>query len=361
MLTLAMMCKNESETLESVIKSTPYDQLVIGVDKSSNDNTAKIAKKYADDYFEYEWEDDFSKIRNKTLELAKCRWISWQDGHECWDKKSKKYLKKLNLIPNNIDSVNVKLNIIRDDQVGCYFYSTKILRNEHFKFVNKVHNKPTRINPEFGFITSIADELIINHKRSDEKEAVREEQRKDLNMRVYLEKYKINSKDTRNLFYLGQGCLKAKDYKKGEEVLLKHLELSEWGEETYQVKFYLASLYMQKKRYDEAKKILIDVEKDDWSRAENYVLRGDVCFNLGQFYEAIHWYKFANIMDLPMSAMFIQPEYYGELPIQRLCEVYARMGDFKIAMRYAKTLKKYNKNMSTIAIKQIGNKINAKK
>ena len=70
-ISLCMVVKDEAETLAAAIESHEgiMDEIVIGVDDSCTDNTPEIAKKYASSgkYFEFKWQDDFSKARNEAI------------------------------------------------------------------------------------------------------------------------------------------------------------------------------------------------------------------------------------------------------------------------------------------------------
>ena len=67
-----MIVKDEEKTLAAGIESLmPYvHEFVIGVDDSSTDRTAEIAQFYAHQYFEFTWDDDFSRVRNLGIDKA---------------------------------------------------------------------------------------------------------------------------------------------------------------------------------------------------------------------------------------------------------------------------------------------------
>lgn len=84
-LTIGMIVKNEKEHLETCLRSLePLRQALpcqlILTDTGSEDGTQDIAKRYADDYLEFSWCDDFSKARNTGVELAKGRWFLYIDA-----------------------------------------------------------------------------------------------------------------------------------------------------------------------------------------------------------------------------------------------------------------------------------------
>ena len=355
-LSLCMMVKNEGKTLARAIRSMPESEIIIGVDKSSTDNTAKVAKKYADKYFEFDWCDNFSLIRNKTLELATNTWVCWMDGHEYISKKSRVYLENLDQIPEYVDSVNCRLSILDANKKEIlYFYSTKLLRNGHFKFQNKVHNKPVRLH-ENGSMTATAKEIEILHHRSDELERQRSEQRRRLNIKSHLEALKVDPCNSRELMYLGQGYLERGEFDKGLKVLIRQLKVSKWAEERYQVRIYISSVQIDRGMFNEALGTLWPCEREDIRRAEHYILRGDAFFGLGQTYNAERCYLQALATPLPVSPMFILPHYYTWLPYQRLCDLHVFAGNHDKSMSYAVKLKKYRPDLAGVAMAQLSDK-----
>ena len=87
---IARNCEDTIEAcLQSIRKRTPQAEIVV-VDTMSNDQTAEIAKRYADVWVEYkgpkdswtremEWFDDAASARQKSFDLASGRWRGWID------------------------------------------------------------------------------------------------------------------------------------------------------------------------------------------------------------------------------------------------------------------------------------------
>ncbi|EQB3123896.1 glycosyltransferase, partial [Clostridium botulinum] len=72
-LSIAMMVKNESKYLDKCLSSLKpvldavSSELII-VDTGSTDNTVEIAKKYTDKLYFHNWNNDFSDMRNITID-----------------------------------------------------------------------------------------------------------------------------------------------------------------------------------------------------------------------------------------------------------------------------------------------------
>ncbi|MDR0992508.1 MAG: glycosyltransferase [Ruminococcus sp.] len=86
-LTIGMIIKNEIKYIEKTLEAlAPLREAVscklVIVDTGSNDGSDKVAEKYADDFRRFEWCDDFSAARNKTLEGIDSEWYIYIDADE---------------------------------------------------------------------------------------------------------------------------------------------------------------------------------------------------------------------------------------------------------------------------------------
>jgi glycosyltransferase involved in cell wall biosynthesis len=89
-LTIGMIVKNEIKYLENTLKAlAPLREAVpcklVIVDTGSTDKSDEIAEKYADDLRRFEWINDFSAARNKTLEGIDSEWYMYIDADETAD------------------------------------------------------------------------------------------------------------------------------------------------------------------------------------------------------------------------------------------------------------------------------------
>lgn len=82
-----MIVKNEERSLQKCLEAlTPLRQAIpcelVIADTGSDDKTKKIAEKYADILFDFEWTDDFSKARNAVMDKCTGRWYLSLDADE---------------------------------------------------------------------------------------------------------------------------------------------------------------------------------------------------------------------------------------------------------------------------------------
>jgi len=102
-ISLCMITKNEEKFLEQCLESVKgiVSEIII-VDTGSSDKTKEIAKKYTDSIFDFEWQDDFSKARNFSIEKATEGWILVLDADETINPKDSEKIQ--NLLENEVDA-----------------------------------------------------------------------------------------------------------------------------------------------------------------------------------------------------------------------------------------------------------------
>lgn len=83
LLSVCIIAKNEEKNIEKCLKSikSVADEIIF-VDTGSIDNTIEIAKKYTENIFKYEWNDDFSAARNFAMDKATGEFIISIDADE---------------------------------------------------------------------------------------------------------------------------------------------------------------------------------------------------------------------------------------------------------------------------------------
>lgn len=212
---LVMMVKNEEKGLERAILSTIefVDNIVISVDNSTNDDTLKVAERYADVLKKHTWENDFSKVRNSSGEGVKTKWILSLDGHE--------YVEKYPDLEKALSSESeVLMNTVRMDS-GDSFINARFYR-PHIKWTHAIHNVLQYKKPG-KYI-----EFIIVHDRlgGQGKKAVKErmEQVKEMMEKELKKELKIPLYKPRALFYLARWYRSVWKRKKAIKYYKKYLK-----------------------------------------------------------------------------------------------------------------------------------------
>lgn len=82
-LSLCMITRNEGHQISRCLSSIKdYVDEIVLVDTGSSDQTVALAHRWGARVAHCAWDDDFSKARNQSLELAQGDWIFFMDGDE---------------------------------------------------------------------------------------------------------------------------------------------------------------------------------------------------------------------------------------------------------------------------------------
>ena len=156
-LSICMIVKNEEKYIDSCLKSmnplieNGIAELVI-VDTGSTDKTIEICRKYTDNIYDFEWQDNFSMARNYSISKANGEYIFIQDADQCVDTNSINDL--INLFKSkeyrNYNTIYIKLRNYLNENLKEYsdLKFPLIFKNDgNFKYIGAIHNQPIFTNP----------------------------------------------------------------------------------------------------------------------------------------------------------------------------------------------------------------------
>jgi len=193
-ISLCMIVKNEEDNLSRCLDTVQdiVDEIVI-VDTGSTDNTKKIAMKYTDKIYNFEWIEDFSAARNFAFSKATKDYILWLDADDIIlevDRKKLKLTKKI--LDSTVDVVMMKYNVGFDDKGNVtlsYFRERLVKRDRNFKWVDPIHEY---IEANGNLINS---DIAITHTKTQSNSANR-------NINIFKKMIEAGEEfSPRNLFY----------------------------------------------------------------------------------------------------------------------------------------------------------------
>jgi len=383
-ISLAMVVKNEAQTLEHAIESVKdcVDEIVIGVDDSCTDNTAEISKKYASDgkYFEFTWENNFSSARNQAIERCESDLVFILDGHEflppddhpvslqlarmrhidIYKQKvltPKSFMEQLRLngLSDGYD-VLCKTLCMNTDAWGIpalFFLQPRVFRNHKgIHYESAVHNH--LVGYEKGNAMGCPEGVLI-HNMPPKRESMRKKQRAKMNFSGLMEDIKrerakpLSEQNGRPWFYMGNSHA---DMGRSEKAIYwyeQYLKRSNFGEEKYQAHQQLAVLYLRhRKDFDASKEHGLKAMQLNYNRSEPLILLGEIASAQENYDEAHHWFKTARNMPAPNTVMFCQGPVYSFIPdIQRML-TYEKQGNNTEALRYAEAAHSWRPNDKTL-------------
>jgi len=359
-LALALVLKDEAETIEEVIKSIWYEdkplysELVIGIDDSTDDNTEEICRKYTDKIYYFTWENSFSKPRNfisEKCEALDVDVILMPDGHEVLSPEGLPFLNNFleqNSEPHKILQPYI-LMMEDEGNIPKHIFPRPIMwrTGEGIRWMKDVHNfidftddekrKAYKKNSRF-----VTPELKFKHKMPKKRKEWRNKQRTDMNVPGLYKQLeeKGNSDNPRDLFYLGNTYADAGDFEKGIKYLKKAVDAKADGDLLAQACITVASLlYTKMDSPVEARQYLLQAMVARYDRAEPYFYMAYIAFKEGKLKEAIHWaeisYRMTVENDMPVTAYFLDGRIYSWYPSDILMTCYSEQNEPDKALYHA--------------------------
>jgi len=139
-----MIVKNEEELLEDCLKSIRcwVDEIII-VDTGSTDKTIEIAESYGAKIYHQEWEGNFSKHRNYSMEQATSDWIFIIDADERLCEEDIPKLQGL-INSDNLSIVSINVYSVYGDnqEMTTFLPSIRLFKRDlELRYQGIVHNR----------------------------------------------------------------------------------------------------------------------------------------------------------------------------------------------------------------------------
>jgi len=348
-LSIAMMVKNEEENLERCLNSLQklrdaVDSELILVDTGSEDNTVEIAKRYTDKVYFHPWNNDFSTMRNITIDYAKGKWILIIDADEEIQNVDSliNFLRSSDSEKYGALAISCK-NIVDIDEASAFTMMTsfRLFKNDgYFHYEGAVHNQPMckgeqLVIPEvmllhYGYIAN--DSKLMEKKFIRTSQILKNELEKDPNNIYYwaqlsstygmhedfedaiecIERaYALMPKERAvgQMFIFIQMALSyryVKNYLKVEEVCLEAIAITENYIDIY---YYLAEAQALMEKYKEA---IINYEKylELLKKYDHLTERDTSVIEYSIGYDYLVYYNLSNLCKLEKK--YTKALYYAE-------------------------------------------------
>lgn len=343
-LSVTLPIRDESADIEAVLASFRgvADEIVVGIDPRTVDNSAEICRKYAETVFFLdelrgppgeevpEGGIHFAHARNQCIDRCKSEWIFMTEGHERLLSGQDTLLQIGDLIPKPA-RVGMVLRTGNGQQWGFPWLFRK---DPSIRFKRSTHN--VLDFPEKTYVVQLPQVKTL-HDRVHERELARKDQRKIQNRIELTHDWMVNGNEN-SLYYLGSEW---REY--DEERAIKYL--SEFiitcrnnGPMRYQTRLILAKTLNRKGEPAEARKVLLEAVGDDWVRTDHWIWLGDLAFNSGKLEEALQFYLYGatRIGNPPFTMWWIDLSFYSYIPAERLAMVYSALGRYEDALFWSK-------------------------
>ncbi len=165
-LSIGMIVKNEEGNLERclsslqpLMKAVPSELII--VDTGSTDNTVDIARKYTKKVYIHPWKNDYSKMRNYTVDYACGEWFFFIDA----DEELTEYQAIVEFLSGDLsrryNAASIKINSFYKRGDPDRFASASVARlfrrTKPFKFIGAIHEQALFDPPVFVL------DSVLNH------------------------------------------------------------------------------------------------------------------------------------------------------------------------------------------------------
>lgn len=169
MLSIVVLTKNEEKRIKACLESIKWADEIIIVDNGSQDNTLKIAEKYADKIFKVDLQD-FAKIRNYAMEKISGEWVLFVDADERVLKPLKEEIEAIITFSDFSAYAISRKNIVFGTEVnyGPFWpdWVIRLLKKNDFEgWVGKMHEYP-KFKGKLGYSKNPL--LHLTHRNIDQ-------------------------------------------------------------------------------------------------------------------------------------------------------------------------------------------------
>lgn len=335
-LSLCMIVKNEELVLGRILEQMKdiADEIII-VDTGSTDDTRKIASRYTEKVFDYEWQQDFAAARNYACSKASMDYWMWLDADDVLPESEQKKLLKLKeeLEPDmDVVMMRYQTGFDKDGNVTFSYYRERILRNGiGFCWAGKVHEAVT---PRGKILYS---PIAIEHRKIGGGDP-------DRNLNIYETMIADGERlEPRHQFYYGRELYYHGRYEEAVGIFREFLnEPDGWVENRIDACEQMAACYEHLGRQKERLKALFTSFLFDIPRAEICCEIGRAMMEKKQYRQAAFWYHRALETELREdTGAFVRRDCYGFVPAIQLCVCYDLLGDEKQALEYHRKSMEY--------------------
>ena len=297
-LSICMMVKNESKYLDKCLKSleplrNAVESELIIVDTGSTDNTVEIAKKYTDKVYFHKWNNNFSEIRNITINYSTGEWFLCIDGDEIMYNPEEMISFLSSDLSQKYNSASVIIkNITNENNLkdAAVFSSVRLMKEyEGFSFKGAVHNQPIYKKPTYDLNTSF---LHYGYVSTDKELMERKFKRTSAILKQELEK------DPKNIYYWYQLSVSYSmhdEYDKATAPIEKAYKLVNSGKRNLKGYIYvyaqLALVYFTNKQYKKCENVCKKTIRIKDGLIDIYYYLSNAQGMLGKYDEAIVNYK----------------------------------------------------------------------
>lgn len=270
-----IICSNEERIIERCITSiqhSEFDEIIV-IDTGSTDKTIEILKSLQCyipclQVCNTIWEDDFSKVRNLGISLAKSEWVFFIDADEYYVNEDDCSIKEIISFYNIYYDGKVGLcpNIINYNKHELYNNPRIFKKDSGYMYYGNVHETLREKKDSYEFVSNIGLNIKFGHD-GYKPDVYREKNKEDRNINLLM---KCIEKEPDNPLWK---CYLARDgiRKLSSDIIIKNCKAAialcednkEYLYNYYWAHFILVDFYINAKDADNARILLNNIKQNN--------------------------------------------------------------------------------------------------
>ncbi len=319
-ISLCMIVRDEEASLPRCLESVKgaVDEIII-VDTGSKDRTKEIARRFTENVYDYQWQDDFADARNVSLSYATKPFILWLDADDVMDRSERE---KLIALKSRLDDRVDVVMMPYSTGAGLVFERERIVRRAAgFVFMGVVH-EAMEVSGNV-----IYEDIVVRHERGNKKPGGRR------NLEIY-EKWQARGRrmSPRDQYYYARELMDCGELGRAEQAFAVFLMEDGWIENRIDAYVQRGICLQKLNRPLEAKQSILSALALSAPRAEALCAMGNLAMSAQEWENAVFWFRAAMIARPPENTgAFVFLDAYRYIPAIQLCVCYDHLGNTRLA------------------------------
>jgi glycosyltransferase involved in cell wall biosynthesis len=301
-ISCAMIVRDAEATLETALNSIAryVDEIVI-VDTGSVDQTKKIAERFTENVYSYQWSDDFGQARQHAHDLCSSEWVFFLDADD--EVFGAELLRAvINAAPDHMDAYMLRYVTERNAQGKAVteFYRERVVRKDRMRWAGRVHEVMVPVDGHCAY-ERFDGCWVLHHGHGDGSASLLR------NIGLLQLDLFDHPDDTRTQFYLGRDLVQVGQLAEGMALLETYQAASTWADERFfAITLIGHSLRVQGNFYDAyVSDLRLLLVQPLWPQAW-YALAQD-CYFLKLWPECVHYSEVGQGLPAPATNLFQAP------------------------------------------------------
>lgn len=264
-----------------------------------SDKVRKVAERFTDMVYEYEWEGNFVKARNDVFSKVdkKYDWIMWMDSDDTID-NPEEIQPVAAIMPKDVNGLYILYDYDHDEfnnVTVSHWVSRMVRNNDTFAWKSSIDDDKYAVHETL--IAKLNTQSVSNNEWKVVHHAERDRREDslarniDLLEKMFKHQNENGDVDPRILFYLATHYYDAYRFRETKELLYDYLQLSGWNEERSEAHVYMGKILKMEENTAGSKMAFLAAIGENQQNPTAYIELGRLDYEQGRYAQAVDWLK----------------------------------------------------------------------